>query len=90
LSDSIVRADCRRRRWSRRDKIGGDRAFARTKIDQIAAASACGDRIVIAFAVEEIVAALAEELIAAAGRLRSVGAKIAIDVIDGVVLASIR
>ena len=43
--------------------------------------------IIIAFAVEEIVAAVAEELIAATGRLSSVGSKIAVEIIDGVVIA---
>src|SRR5438105_1044918 len=81
----------RRRRWSRRrrNKRRGIDAFTGAVIDQISPTAAGRDRIVIAFAVEKIVAALAEKLIAATIGLRSVGSKIAVDVIDGIVLAGV-
>src|SRR5437899_6032135 len=82
-------ADGRRRRRSRRYEITGNRAFAAAIVHQISAARAGRDEIVIAFAVEEIISALAEELVAAAGRFDAVGAEIAVDVIDGIVLAGV-
>src|SRR2546421_10022648 len=84
-----MRAECGRRSRCRWNKIRRYRAFAGAEIDQIASASAGRDRIVVTFAVEEIISTLAEELVAAAGRFGAVGAEIAVDIVDGVVFAGV-
>src|SRR4051812_22893583 len=82
-----MRTNRRRSSRRRRNKSRRINALARPVIDQISAASAGRDRVVVAFAVEEIVAAVSEKLIAPAGGLRAVGSKIAVDVIDREIVA---
>lgn len=83
-----ARHDNRRGRGNRRYERLGRNAFARSEVNTIVGSRAGVDGVVVAFAEQAIVAAVAEEPIAARIGFAGVRSVVAVEIVDGVVVES--